>query len=157
MSTSMRERVLVRVQKDPRPTSADALEQSPHGDLGGFIPRSRGLLIIERFIAARGSARPERPQISSKFRPFAPPPQLLIKLSRKSGPPQHKTLNPEPARQRDGRRSRGRLNSRGSGADRSPRSTQKRPPPANPTRPMTRPPPAPRAPPESSRTGARIL
>ena len=36
----------------------------------------------------------------------------------------------EPARQRDGR-NRGRLNSRRPGADRSPRSTQKRPPPAN--------------------------
>ena len=50
----------------------------------------------------------------------------------------------QPARQRDGR-NRGRLNSRRPGADRSPRSTQKRPPPANPTLP----PPAPRAPPRA--------
>ena len=40
---------------------------------------------------------------------------------------------------------RGRLNSRKPGADRSPRSTQKRPTPANPTLP----PPAPRAPPRA--------
>jgi hypothetical protein len=42
-------------------------------------------------------------------------------------------------------RNRGRLNSRSPGADRTPRPTQKRPPPVNPTLP----PPAPRAPPRA--------
>ena len=58
------------------------------------------------------------------------------------------TTHPHEQRPRDGR-NRGRINSRmnrrGPGADRFPRPTQKRPPPANPTLP----PPAPRAPPRA--------
>ena len=51
---------------------------------------------------------------------------------RRTSQPSKPTNNTHPARQRDDR-SRGRLNSRRPGADRSPRPTQKRPPPANPT------------------------
>jgi hypothetical protein len=53
--------------------------------------------------------------------------------------PTHPPIGTRTARPRDDR-IRGRLNSRSPGADRSPRSTQKRPPPANPTLP----PPAPK-------------
>ena len=67
--------------EDPRPTSADAFEKSPQA--------ISGLFAYSLFAYCRpGQRAPERPQISSKFRPFAPPPQLLIKLSRKSGQPQ---------------------------------------------------------------------
>ena len=70
--------------EDPRPTSADAFEKSPQAISGIFA--------YSLFAYCRpGQRAPERPQISSKFRPFAPPPQLLIKLSRKSGQPQQST------------------------------------------------------------------
>jgi hypothetical protein len=60
----------------------------------------------------------------------------------------HHTLTQPARRTRDEHRihrNRGRLNSHSPGADRTPRPTQKRPPPANPTLP----PPAPRAPPRA--------
>jgi hypothetical protein len=68
---------------------------------------------------------------------------------RRTSQPSKPTNNTHPARQRDDR-SRGRLNIRRPGADRSPRPTQKRARgrPQQ-TRPWTLPPPAPRAPPRA--------